>query len=150
MAHSIYISPSLPAFTQEIYSTVLPQLAKKDFVAESDHWKVVYQFPTSETEAATKLQEKLSEAIKEYNYFDMSVSVDYYNPNTQFVVIHGLNTQLGGRGFAEVLKENRKYRIKHPYFEIASPNYKIIQIHKNLETYLNNQTEVEESSNPQK
>ena len=135
---------------QEIYSTVLPQLAKKDFVAESDHWKVVYQFPTSETEAATKLQEKLSEAIKEYNYFDMSVSVDYYNPNTQFVVIHGLNTQLGGRGFAEVLKENRKYRIKHPYFEIASPNYKIIQIHKNLETYLNNQTEVEESSNPQK
>ena len=52
--------------------------------------------------------------------------------------------------FAEVLKETKKYKIKHPFFEIASANYKIIQIHKNLDSYLNTDKITEENSNPQK
>ena len=83
-------------------------------------------------EAAQALKEKLEKAIDEYHYTNMSISLDYYDPNSYFVIIHGLNTQLGGRGFAEVLKGKQKYKIKRPFFEIATPNYKIIQIHKNL------------------
>ena len=66
----------------------------------------------------------------------MSTSIDYYNPDTIFVIIHGLNTKLGARGFAQVLNEDKKYKIKKPFFEISSPNYKIVQIHKNLDDYL--------------
>ncbi|WP_432412241.1 tetratricopeptide repeat protein [Rasiella sp. SM2506] len=123
---------------EKIYKFVLPKIANTDFVGdeESDNWKLIYQFPVAEGEAANALQKKLDEAIKEYNYFDMSTSVDYYNPETVFVIIHGLNTRMGGRGFAEVLKENKNYKIKRPFFEIASPNYKTIQIHKNLDSYL--------------
>ena len=80
----------------------------------------------------------------------MSASLDFYTPNQWFVVIHGLKTQLGGRGFAEVLKENKKYKIKRSFFEIATPNYKVVQVHKNLEDYLADQKETSENSNPQK
>ncbi len=135
---------------QKIYSTVLPQLENKEFIERSDNWKIVYAFTKEENELATKLQESLLKAIEEYRYTNMSVSMDYYDPKTNFVIIHGLNSQLGGRGFAEVLKENKKYKIKRPYFEISSPNYKIIQIHKNLEDYFASQKNVEENSNPQK
>ena len=123
---------------ENIYKNVLPKLANKDFIGdeESDKWKLVYQFPVTEREAATSLQKKLDEGIKEYNYFNMSTSIDYYNPDTIFVIVHGLNTRMGGRGFADVLKENKKYKIKKPSFEISSPNYKTIQIHKNLDSYL--------------
>jgi tetratricopeptide (TPR) repeat protein len=123
---------------EDIFKNVLPKLANKDFIEdnESDKWKVIYQFPTSEREAATELQKKLDEGIKEYNYFRMTTSIDYYNQETIFVIVHGLNTRLGGRGFAEVLKENKKYKIRSKFFEIASPNYKTIQIHKNLDSYL--------------
>jgi hypothetical protein len=38
------------------------------------------------------------------------------------------------------LKEERKYRVSYPYFEISSPDYKIVQIHKNLDDYLSSQT----------
>ncbi|HBY67085.1 MAG TPA: hypothetical protein DEG69_04560, partial [Flavobacteriaceae bacterium] len=62
-------------------------------------------------------------------------------PQTKLVVIHGLNTKTGGRNFAQVLKENKEFKIKKPSFEISTPNYKIIQIHKNLDTYLNNENE---------
>lgn len=123
---------------QQIYSNVLPLLAMKDFApeAESDSWKLVYKFTNEEGEAAQKLQEQLNKAIKDYRYTNMSSSIDYYDPQTRFVIVHGLNTKLGARGFGDVLKENKEFKIKRPFFEISSPNYKIIQIHKNLDDYL--------------
>lgn len=131
---------------EKIYKNVLPKLANKDFIGdeESDRWKLIYQFPVAEREAATALQKKLDEGIKEYNYFTMHTSIDYYTQETIFVIVHGLNTRLGGRGFAEVLKENKKYKIKRASFEISSPNYKILQIHKNLDSYLEQGTQAAE------
>lgn len=124
---------------QEIYARVLPKLAVKDFVddAESEEWKIVYKFDVSEGEAAKDLRAKLDKFLAERRYdSEMSTSIDYYDPGTRLVIIHGLNTKMGGRGLAEVLKEDKKYKIKRPFFEISSPNYKIVQIHKNLEDYL--------------
>ncbi len=123
---------------QQIYSNVLPLLAVKDFVPdeESENWKLVYKFTNQEGEAAQKLKEQLDKAIADYYYTDMVTSIDYYDPQTKFVIVHGLKTKLGARGFGQVLKENKKYKIKDPFFEISSPNYKIIQIHKNLDEYV--------------
>ena len=111
---------------------------------------MVYQFDVSETEAAEKLLATLNEAITTYNYTNMSASMDYYDPSTRLVIIHGLNTKLGGRGFAEVLREKKEYKVKHSYFEISSPNYKVVQIHKNLKDYLATTDPLEENGNPQK
>lgn len=124
---------------QEIYDKILPKLAFKNFIGdeESDEWKVVYTFKPDEMEAAEALRKKLDEALLERNYFEMSTSIDYYDPNTRLLIVHGLNTKLGARGFAQVLSETKKYRIKKPFFEISSPNYKMVQIHKNLDDYLN-------------
>ncbi|MCB0466334.1 MAG: hypothetical protein KDC78_11785 [Aequorivita sp.] len=123
---------------QQIYNNVLPVLAVKDFTpeAETDSWKLVYRFNNEQTEEAQQLKEKLDKAITDYHYTNMVTSIDYYDPQTRFVIVHGLNTKLGARGFGEVLKENKEFKIKHPFFEISTPNYKIIQIHKNLDDYL--------------
>jgi hypothetical protein len=80
----------------------------------------------------------------------LNTSIDYYNPETSLLIVHGLNTRLGGRGFGEILKENKKYKIKKPFFEISTPNYKTVQIHKNLEDYLSASSVEEKNSNPQK
>lgn len=123
---------------QQIYSSVLPLLAAKEFVpeTESDSWKLVYKFAAGDEETAQKLKEQLDKAIESYHYTNMATSLDFYDPQTKLVIIHGFNTKLGARGFGEVLKENKDYKIKHPYFEISTPNYKIVQIHKNLDDYL--------------
>ncbi len=120
-----------------LYKNLIPRIANKIFYAdsESDRWKIVYSFKSSDREEAEKLKTKLDEAIIWYRYEKMSTSIDYYNPDTIFVIIHGLNSKEGGKGFAVVLNENKKYKIKDAHFEISSPNYKIIQIHKNLEDY---------------
>jgi hypothetical protein len=126
---------------QEIYSSVLGRLANKEFVDDesSVSFKLVYQYSISETELANKMLEKLQKAIVFFNY-DYDVSVDYYSSETQLVVVHGLNSCLGARGFGQVLSEHKDYKIKKTFFEIATENYKIIQIHKNLTNYLNKDT----------
>jgi len=39
--------------------------------------------------------------------------------------------------FNQLIREEDIKKIKEPYFSMASENYKTIQIHKNLEEYLN-------------
>ena len=70
----------------------------------------------------------------------MSTSIDYYKPETLFVLLHGLRSRRGAKGFAEALNKRKKDKITASYFEISSENYAIIQIHKNLEKYLNTDT----------
>ncbi len=137
---------------QRIYSAVLPTLENKEFIdpAETDSWKVVYSFTSQESEAANLVKAKIDSAITKLNYRDLKVSLDYYSPDNQFVVVHGLDTQLGGRGFAQVLRERKEYKIQRSFFEIATPNYKIIQLHKNLDAYLKSIRPEEEETEPQK
>ena len=87
------------------------------------------------------LKKQLEEAVKDVEYFKLSVSEDIYNNDTKFIVVHGLKSIDGARGFAEILKDNKDKKSKRPkinreYFAISSQNYQIIQIHKNLNSYL--------------
>jgi hypothetical protein len=52
------------------------------------------------------------------------------------VIVHGFPSVLGARRFGQSLSEHKDYKIKKPYFEIATENYKIVQIHKNLPEYI--------------
>lgn len=124
---------------QEIYTTILPALSKKEFVNDEEitSFKVIYKFNASERQSAVLLKEQLDKAITFFNYFKNSSSIDYYKPGEIFVVVHGFNTKEGGRRFADVLREHKDYRISNGHFEISTPNYKTIQIHKNLAEYLN-------------
>lgn len=137
---------------QEIYATVLPTLENSAFVTDEEavKWKTIYPFAAADREKAEALATKLKEAVAQYNYYNMSVSVDYYTPETIFVVLHGLNTKGGARNVAEGFAENKDFKIKDEHFQIASANYKIVQIHKNLNDYLNSDSTLENETNPQK
>ncbi|MAN59098.1 MAG: hypothetical protein CMC08_04600 [Flavobacteriaceae bacterium] len=137
---------------EEIYKTVLPGLEFNGFEPEetATKFKLVYTFDVSETEQANALIDKLTEAISTYGYREMDISLDYYTPETVFAIVHGFNTKTGARQFGEALEENKKFKIKRPHFEIATPNYKIVQIHKNLAAYQDQGAMDQSNSNPQK
>jgi hypothetical protein len=79
---------------------------------------------------------KLQKAVAFFNY-DFDISLDYYNPEVQFVIVHGFRSAFEASRFGQTLSEQKDYKIRKPYFEIATENYKIIQIHKNLADYAN-------------
>lgn len=126
---------------QAILDKALNSLKNSEFEEDDKaaSFKVIYQFDNpTETELADFVK-ILDEAVKGVKYFDLKTSIDVYNKDTTFVVIHGLKSIGGAKGFAEILREEDKNKITKKSIAISSQNYKTIQIHKNLESYLTSQ-----------
>lgn len=120
-----------------IYHAQLPKIEKFDFEVDNDseRWKLIYEFDSSSREAANAFKDKLDKAIEDLEFTYLDTSIDYYNSAKTLVVVHGLYSKEGAKGFAETIKQNKKHKINHPYIEISSPNYAVVQVHKNLELY---------------
>ena len=122
---------------QEILDKALPSMASNQFVADStvSSFKLVLPFEKTRREEAAKLKEKVSAALEDFSYTG-SVSLDVYNEDKDFVVVHGFTSVAGVETFAERLANEKKYSVDKNYFYISTPNYRVAQIHKNIETYL--------------
>ncbi|MCX7548811.1 hypothetical protein OS188_12690 [Xanthomarina sp. F1114] len=123
---------------QDIIDNVLPKLASKDFVDnETDNnFKIVYYFKSASKEELEKFKKKLQAEIEKVNVYNLSLSVDVYNPTTTFILVHGLKSKEGASGYALSLQEKKKDKIIHDFFAVSSSNYRTIQIHKNFDEYL--------------
>ncbi|UZO81896.1 tetratricopeptide repeat protein [Aquimarina sp. ERC-38] len=142
---------------QQIYNNAFPQLEQSDFAEGTEvlnNHKLVYVFPTINKKQAEELKENIDLVIKELRYNKMKVSLDFYTKDSLFVVVHTRRDQLGAEGLGELLtlgktedsrnadltRWNRKKiyypAVERPYFVAATPNYRIIQIHKNVEKFI--------------
>lgn len=131
---------------QDLLKDAIPALAKKEFISDdkAQYFNVIYQFDKNSDEDIDAFIKILDEEVAKIYYFDLTTSKDLYDENTTFVVVHGLKSIQGASGFSEFLqsdeKDNRgrpiKPKITKMYFAISSPNYAIIQRHKNLNAYL--------------
>lgn len=126
---------------QEIIDNVLPKIASKDFIfvsnEEEKNFKIVYYFTNASKEELETFKKALEKEVAKVNVFDLTVSEDIYNPTTTFITVHGLKSLEGANGYAQSLQEKKKDKIIHDFFAVSSTNYKIIQIHKNFDDYLN-------------
>lgn len=126
---------------QDIESKVLPQISSSDFLPENDSiandFKVVFKFERSNPEAISGFKQELDTVLKNIKYYDLKSSVDIYNASTALVLVHGFHNLTVAETFDQLLTKEDKRKIKVPYFAISSPNYQIVQIHKNLDSYLN-------------
>jgi hypothetical protein len=121
---------------QEIYARVLPGISSSEFVPESDSYKIVYRIETSENQEAQDYLETTKLALVNFPKEKLVASHDYYSEQEEFVVIHGLKSPLGAKGFAETLSAERDYGMDRRYFVISTENYRIVQWHKNLIDYI--------------
>ena len=124
---------------EQMVAEQLPKLAVKKFSSETGskgtgNWKVVFPFKISDNQKALELKKRLEESIKDLKYKN-TVSKDIYTLEKQYVVVHGFKSKDFALGYAELLKKNKDYRIKDENFVVLSSNYKIIQVHKNIDDY---------------
>ncbi len=126
---------------EQMIAEQLPKLESTQFSPETgsqgtSNWKVVFPFKRSDNERALELMELLGKSIVDLKYKNI-VSKDIYNLEEQFVVVHGFKSKDYALGYAELLKNNKDYKVADENFVILSDNYKIIQVHKNLQAYKN-------------
>ncbi len=124
---------------EQMIAEHLPKLEVKEFSSETGatgtgNWKVVFPFKRNNNDAALVLKELLEKSIKDLRYKNV-ISKDIYNLEDQFVVVHGFKSKEFALGYAELLKNNKDYKVTHENFVILSSNYKVTQVHKNLADY---------------
>jgi tetratricopeptide (TPR) repeat protein len=131
---------------QQLMKDAIPALAKNEFLPDdkAQYFNVIYKFENNSGEDIEAFMKILDEEVAKVKYFELTTSRDVYDENTTFVVVHGLKSIVGASGFAQLLRTDEKDKrgrpvkpkITKPYFAISSPNYAIIQRHKNLSAYL--------------
>jgi len=124
---------------QRMVNEMLPKIESKEFVNDSvsGRCKVVFKFDRDNTEKINTFKKTLDEVLENVKYYKLKSSVDVYDTNTTFVIVHGLRTLQVAKTFDQILLDKDVKKIKDPYFAVSSANYQILQIHKNLDTYLN-------------
>ncbi|WP_242092356.1 tetratricopeptide repeat protein [Aestuariivivens sediminicola] len=126
---------------QEIQSKVMPQLSSAEFIEPNDsltnNYKVVFQFKEDNRETILGYKQELDTILKNIKYYDLKSSMDVYDPNTTLILVHGIRNKNVAQTFDQLLRKEERKKITKPYFVISSDNYRIVQIHKNLNTFLN-------------
>ena len=122
---------------QMIINDQIPLLEQLEFVTtESNSWKILYQVSSREDKSTKDLEDKIKKFITSENLQKLSYSYDIYTDNSNFITIHGIKSKAYADDIALVLKDNAKFKIANPAIVIAAENYKVIQIKKNLDSYL--------------
>jgi len=125
-----------------ILKNAIPALENKEFLPqdEGEDFNVIYQFKDTERQTIAAFTKALEKEIAKITYYDWSLSQDVYNASTTFVVVHGLKSFSLAATFDQTLfdyKDKDAKPITRAFVPVSSYNYAIIQRHKNLDTYTN-------------
>ena len=123
---------------ENIIKNIIPGLENSSFLnlSEGLSFKAIFKFSSLEMDLIDSFKTTLDKVVNNERVFELTTSQDIYDINTTFVVVHGLKSISGALGFVELLEIESDAILSKPYFAISSANYKTLQIHKNLDSYL--------------
>ena len=125
---------------QSLINTAIPELKSLELTADSlqTNFKLVYPVAKDAAQEIDNLKTTIEKALSELNYDNLKISVDIYDVDQSFVVVHGLSDKSRALGFEELLRKNKKYKIDREAFAMSAENYRIVQIKKTLRSFLDN------------
>lgn len=122
---------------QEILTSQIPFLEKMELsTTDSNNWKVLYRVGSREDKNTKATEEKIKMFIAAESPQKLYYSYDIYTEKENFITIHGIKSEVFAKDIVFVLKENVKYKLVDPAIVVSGENYKVIQIKKNIDTYL--------------
>ena len=120
-----------------ILAEQIPLLENMNFdFKTSGHWKILYPLALNAVNDKKAIEEKITKFMNADNAQKLSLTFNSYDSKEGFVIIQGITTKEYATSVAQVLKEDPSYKIATPAVIISNENYKIIQIRKNLNSYL--------------
>lgn len=132
---------------EEMLTRVFPEISDSIFKPnnEGKNFKTIFKFDAKLKEDINVFAEQLNRVLPQIDNFKLKQSIDVYDENIVFVTIHGFKTLHSASEFLQLVNEfneaqkekKDKVNFTRPHFSISSRNYQTIQIHKNLEAYLN-------------
>lgn len=120
-----------------ILAEQIPLLENMNFdFKTSSHWKILYPLALNAVDDKKAIEEKITKFMNTDNAQKLSLTFNSYDSKEGFIIIQGITTKEYATSVAQLLKEDPSYKIATPAVIISNENYKIIQIRKNLNSYL--------------
>ncbi len=121
---------------QEILKNQIPILEKMEFSSSAKSWKILFKVGLRSDSLTKEIEEKIKKFIDDEKIEKRSYSYDVYTDKENFIVIHNIKSEAYANDIISFMKENKQYTINQPAIIISSDNYKVVQIKKNLDSYL--------------
>ena len=121
---------------KDIVSNQIPTLEKIDFTTTAKSWKILFKVGAQSDPLTIEFEKKIKNFIEDEKIEQRSYSYDVYTDKENFIVLHNIKTEAYANDIINFMKINKQYTIAQPAIIISSDNYKVIQIKKNLESYL--------------
>ncbi|MEO8253983.1 MAG: tetratricopeptide repeat protein [Flavobacterium sp.] len=120
-----------------ILAEQIPLLEQMDFdFKTATHWKILYPLALDATKQRSDLEEKITTFSNAEIIQKLNVTFNSYTDKEGFVVIQGITSPEYAASVVDALAKNPSYKIEIPAIIISNENYKIVQIKKNLNSYL--------------
>jgi tetratricopeptide (TPR) repeat protein len=121
---------------QDILSTQVPALEKMEFTTTAKSWKILFKVGLRSEPQTKEIEEKIKQFIADEKIEQRSYSYDVYTDKENFIVIHHIKSEAYANDIINYMKVNKQYTINQPAIIISSDNYRVVQIKKNLDSYL--------------
>ncbi|SFJ45179.1 protein involved in gliding motility SprE [Myroides guanonis] len=134
-----YASTSEGKEAERILSQDVPSLAEKELVKDdvkTTNWKIIYAVNVSDLDKMALLESKLKLYAMDRQSYGVKFSKDYYNADTVFFVLHGMNSKANAESVVSFLRISPDYGIDREAFYISSDNYAVVQIKKIWDVFL--------------
>jgi len=123
---------------EKLLTYQIPPLENLDFYQTvPNSFKIVYRAPHPLDKKSLEVKTIVEKYLNERGQDALYVTVDIYKMDENFIVVHGLRDEENARGVASILKEYKDYKVSAPAIVISNEDYKVVQIKKTLEDYLN-------------
>jgi tetratricopeptide (TPR) repeat protein len=121
---------------QEILSNQIPILEKMEFSSATKSWKILFKVGLRSDPLTKEIEEKIKKFIEDEKIEKRSYSYDVYTDKENFLVIHNIKSEAYANDIINYMTVNKQYTINQPAIILSSDNYKVVQIKKNLDSYL--------------
>lgn len=121
----------------------IPRLEQLKFGKEetASGWKIVFPVKYPADESQEKLQTILKKYLENAQNSNLKLSVDIYDLENDFVILHGLKSKETAKAVLSLLREYKDYKIKEKAYCISSEDYTVVQIKKAFAEWLQNNKE---------
>jgi len=122
---------------EAILANDVPKMEALQFdAAKPASWKILYKISNVETPQTKEVHDKIKKFVSERTSERLISSLDIYTMTENFIVVHNIGLEQTAKDIVSIFTDYKDYKITLKAIVISNENYKIVQIKKNLETYL--------------
>ncbi|MGL2992953.1 tetratricopeptide repeat protein [Flavobacterium sp. TSSA_36] len=122
---------------EEIITTQIPILERMAFsTVDTKKWKIIFRIPIEDYKQERAIEKQVLEFMAKENLENLYYTCDNYTDKERILCVHGFQSEIYANDVSVIFNKKGAPSEVQKAIPISDENYKIVQMKKNLDTYL--------------